>query len=45
LPQEVEVATDSIGYEFDRISRPENANNYYRLAYSNFVVPLMKAIH
>lgn len=42
--QEVEEAAKSLGYDFSGIDRPKNANDYYSLRYSEFTVPLVKAV-
>ena len=44
LAQEVESAAKEIGYEFSGISKPQNDKAPYGLAYSEFVVPLVKAV-
>jgi hypothetical protein len=44
LAQEVEAAAQSIGYEFSGVEAPKNENDFYGLRYSEFVVPLVKAV-
>jgi hypothetical protein len=45
LAQDVEKAAKRIGYDFDGVLTPEkNAEKYYSLSYSQFVVPLVKAV-
>ena len=44
IAQEVEKAAQEIGYDFNGIHKPENANDNYSLAYSQFVVPLVKGM-
>jgi trimeric autotransporter adhesin len=44
LAQEVEKAANEVGYDFNGIHKPENENDNYSLAYSQFVVPMVKAI-
>jgi trimeric autotransporter adhesin len=44
VAQEVEQAAKSIGYDFSGIDKPKNENDLYGLRYSEFVVPLVKAM-
>src|SRR5690554_3541929 len=44
LAQEVERVAQEIGYEFDGVNKPQNDRDNYTLAYSTFVVPLVKAV-
>jgi hypothetical protein len=44
IAQEVEAAANGIGYEFSGIVKPQKDNNFYSLRYSEFVVPLVKAV-
>jgi trimeric autotransporter adhesin len=44
IAQEVEKAAKQSGYNFNGIHKPENENDNYSLAYSQFVVPLVKAV-
>lgn len=44
VAQEVEKVTKEIGYDFSGLDAPKNANDLYGLRYSDFVVPLVKAV-
>ncbi len=44
IAQEVETAAIDVGYDFDGVIKPQNENDHYRLSYSSFVVPLIKAV-
>jgi hypothetical protein len=44
LAQDVETAAKSIGYNFSGVDVPKNSNELYSLRYSDFVVPLVKAV-
>ena len=44
IAQEVELAANEAGYNFDAIHKPANATDNYSLAYGQFVVPLVKAV-
>jgi hypothetical protein len=44
IAQEVEAAADKIGYDFSGVYKPQNNNDSYGLSYSDFVVPLVKAV-
>ncbi len=44
IAQEVEKAAQEVGYNFNGVHKPESANDNYSLAYSQFVVPLVKAV-
>jgi hypothetical protein len=44
LAQEVEAAAKSAGYDFSGVDRPGNENDIYGLRYSEFVVPMVKAM-
>jgi hypothetical protein len=44
IAQEVEIAAKEVGYNFNGIHAPENESDNYSLAYSQFVVPLVKAV-
>ncbi len=44
IAQEVEAAMRASGYDFNGLHRPENQDDYYTVAYSQFVVPLVKAV-
>ncbi len=42
--QQVEAAAAQVGYEFSGVYAPEGEGGHYALAYSTFVVPLVKAV-
>jgi hypothetical protein len=44
IAQEVEKAAMEIGYDFSGVDKPKNKNDFYGLRYSEFVVPLVKAV-
>ena len=44
IAQEVEQAALETGYDFDGVHHPSGENDPYSLAYSQFVVPLVKAL-
>ncbi len=44
LAQEVAQAASDINYDFSGVRKPQNDGDYYTLAYSEFVVPLVKAV-
>jgi len=44
IAQEVELAAREAGYTFDGVHVPVDANDNYSVAYSQFVVPLVKAV-
>ena len=44
IAQEVEIAAIDEGYDFDGVVKPQNENDHYRLSYSSFVVPLIRAV-
>ncbi|MEM8529015.1 MAG: tail fiber domain-containing protein, partial [Bacteroidota bacterium] len=44
LAQEVEAAAQEIGYDFSGVDAPKNEEDRYALRYSQFVVPLVKAV-
>jgi hypothetical protein len=44
VAQEVEEAAKKIGYDFSGVDKPANENTPYGLRYSEFVVPLVKAV-
>lgn len=44
IAQEVETVAKSIGYSFNGIVKPQTENDFYSLRYSEFVVPLVKAV-
>ncbi|HYK45391.1 MAG TPA: tail fiber domain-containing protein, partial [Parafilimonas sp.] len=44
IAQDVEKAAKSLNYDFSGVDKPDNANTLYGLRYSDFVVPLVKAV-
>jgi hypothetical protein len=44
VAQEVEQAAKSLGFDFDGIHAPSSEGDNYSIAYSQFVVPLVKAV-
>jgi hypothetical protein len=44
VAQEVEQAAKDAGYDFSAVDKPKNENDLYGLRYSEFVVPLVKAV-
>ena len=44
IAQDVETAAKKIGYNFSGVDKPKNENDIYGLRYSDFVVPLVKAV-
>ncbi len=44
IAQQVDSATQKLGYDFSGIYRPKNSNDIYGLNYAQFVVPLIKAV-
>ena len=44
IAQEVESLVNELGIDFDGVEKPENEDDFYRLRYSEFVVPLVKAV-
>ncbi|MFN9595464.1 MAG: tail fiber domain-containing protein [Bacteroidota bacterium] len=44
IAQEVETAAKEIGYDFSGVDKPQREGNLYGLRYSDFVVPMVKAI-
>ncbi len=44
IAQEVEEAANELNFEFSGIDKPKNNNDHYGLRYSQFVVPLVKAV-
>ena len=44
VAQEVEAAAKKIGYSFSGVDKPKNEHTPYGLRYSEFVVPLVKAV-
>ena len=44
IAQEVEATAEKSGYHFSGVDKPASANGLYGLRYSDFVVPLVKAV-
>ncbi len=44
VAQDVEAAAKESGYDFSGVDKPKNADDFYGLRYSEFVVPLVKAV-
>ena len=44
IAQEVEAAARETNYNFNGVEKPTDENQTYRLSYSQFVVPLVKAV-
>jgi hypothetical protein len=44
VAQEVEATATKLGYDFSGVYTPENDQDVYGLSYSDFVVPLVKAV-
>ena len=44
IAQEVEKAAQQSGYDFDGVIKPAHDKDHYRLAYGEFVVPIVKAM-
>ncbi len=44
IAQEVAKASADIGYDFNGVDKPETADGLYGLRYSEFVMPLVKAV-
>ena len=46
LAQEVEQVCNQLGYDFSGLNKPDSSNpaSYYTVSYSQFVVPLVKAV-
>ncbi len=44
IAQEVEQAMEEVGYNFNGLNKPQNEYDNYSVAYSLFVVPLVKAV-
>lgn len=44
IAQEVETAAKAVNYEFSGLVKPASENDFYSLRYSEFVVPLVKAV-
>ena len=44
LAQDVEQAAKELGYKFDGVHAPENESDNYSVAYTQFIMPLIKAV-
>jgi hypothetical protein len=44
IAQDVEKTARSLNFDFSGVDKPDNANTLYGLRYSDFVVPLVKAV-
>ena len=44
VAQEVEAAAKKLSFDFSGVDKPKNENDFYGLRYSEFVVPLVKAV-
>ena len=44
IAQDVEAAANKVEYDFSGIHKPSSKNDVYGLSYSDFVVPLVKAV-
>ena len=44
IAQEVEAAAKELNYDFSGVDKPKNNSDLYGLRYSDFVVPMVKAI-
>ena len=44
VAQEVEKAARASNYDFDGVMPPTHDKDHYRIAYGEFVVPLVKAV-
>ncbi|MCW3109325.1 MAG: hypothetical protein JWQ09_3831, partial [Segetibacter sp.] len=44
LAQDVEKIANELGYTFDGVHAPANDKDHYSLAYSQFIMPLVKAV-
>ena len=44
IAQDVEASAKKIGYDFDGVDAAKNDKDLYGLRYSEFVVPLVKAV-
>ncbi len=44
LAQDVEAAAEAVHYDFSGVVKPRNEHDLYSLRYSDFVVPLVKAV-
>jgi trimeric autotransporter adhesin len=44
IAQEVEKTAKELGYDFDGVNAPQNQTDNYSIAYSQFIMPLVKAL-
>jgi len=44
IAQEVEATAKELNYEFDGVNAPKNDNDHYSISYSQFIMPLVKAV-
>ena len=44
LAQDVEQAANDVDYNFSGVVKPQNEKDHYSLVYSDFVIPLVKAV-
>ena len=44
LAQDVEKIANELGFKFDGVHAPENDRDHYSIAYSQFIMPLVKAV-
>jgi trimeric autotransporter adhesin len=44
IAQDVEALASQLGFEFDGIHHPENETDHYTIAYSQFIMPLVKGM-
>ena len=44
LAQDIEALCKKLGYDFDGLNIPKDENGNYSVAYSQFVMPLVKAV-
>ena len=44
LAQDVEKIANDLGYQFDGVNKPAGEKDHYSLAYSQFIMPLVKAV-
>ncbi|MFT5860786.1 MAG: hypothetical protein ACI865_002901 [Flavobacteriaceae bacterium] len=44
IAQDVEILLDNLGADFSGLVRPKNNQDYYSIRYSEFVIPLIKAV-
>ncbi len=44
IAQEVEKTATEMGYDFDGVNVPQNPNDNYSIAYTQFIMPLVKAV-